>query len=125
MWIDQDAYGNADVSDLEEKLQDYSKTGRQLIGAFSAASNITGVLTDTDAISVLLHRYGALAFWDYATAGQTRLHSLPKGYVTFCDCSIFCSSLRQDGHESSDSDVSVQPASLCHGREWGIFLSNA
>ncbi len=39
-----------------------------LIGALNAGSNITGVLTDTDSFSALLHRYGALAFWDYAAA---------------------------------------------------------
>lgn len=44
--------------------------GRLMIGAFSAASNLTGVLTDPDPVTSLLHRYGALAFWDYATAGR-------------------------------------------------------
>jgi selenocysteine lyase/cysteine desulfurase len=39
------------------------------IGSFSAASNVTGILTDTHAISSLLHQYGALAFWDYAASG--------------------------------------------------------
>jgi len=38
------------------------------IGAFTAASNITGICLDVPAITALLHRYGALAFWDYATA---------------------------------------------------------
>ena len=48
--------------------QHYSGSGRQLIGALNAGSNVTGVLTDTDAFSALLHKYGALAFWDYAAA---------------------------------------------------------
>ena len=39
------------------------------IGAFTAASNITGLCADVDAVTALLHEYGALAFWDYATAG--------------------------------------------------------
>ena len=50
--------------------QCYSCSGRQLIGALNAASNITGVLTSTDSFSAVLHKYGALAFWDYATAGK-------------------------------------------------------
>ena len=29
------------------------------IGSFSAASNVTGILSDTRAISVILHRHGA------------------------------------------------------------------
>ena len=41
---------------------------RQLIGSLNAASNITGVLTDTVKFSALLHKYGALSFWDFATA---------------------------------------------------------
>ena len=38
------------------------------IGSFSAASNVTGIVTDTDRISSLLHEHGALAFWDFAAA---------------------------------------------------------
>lgn len=40
------------------------------IGIFSASSNLTGVLTDTIAVTSLLHNYNCLAFWDYATAGK-------------------------------------------------------
>ena len=47
-----------------------SSKGKQLIGCFSAASNVTGILTDTNAVTACLHRHGALAFWDYATAGK-------------------------------------------------------
>ena len=42
------------------------------IGLFSASSNLTGVLTDTIAVTSLLHNYNCLAFWDYATAGLMR-----------------------------------------------------
>jgi hypothetical protein len=38
------------------------------VGSFSAASNVTGVVTDVDAVTELLHRGGALACWDYASA---------------------------------------------------------
>lgn len=30
---------------------------------------ISGLISDTLAVSSLLHKYGALAFWDYATGG--------------------------------------------------------
>jgi hypothetical protein len=30
---------------------------------------VTGILTDTGAVAVLLHARGALSFWDYAAAG--------------------------------------------------------
>ena len=36
------------------------------IGSFSAASNVTGIITDTCAIASLLHEHGALSCWDYA-----------------------------------------------------------
>lgn len=39
-----------------------------MIGCFSAASNVTGILTDDIACTLLLHQYGALAFWDYNIA---------------------------------------------------------
>jgi selenocysteine lyase/cysteine desulfurase len=40
-----------------------------LIGAFSAASNVTGIVSDTYGVSTLLHQHGALAVWDFAAAG--------------------------------------------------------
>ena len=55
---------------LEEALQRYADRPLK-IGSFSAASNVTGILTDTAAISALLHRHGALSFWDFAAAGRT------------------------------------------------------
>jgi len=51
-----------------------------VIGAFSAASNLTGVLVDTDRISMAIHRYGGLAFFDYASAGPyVPVDMNPKG----------------------------------------------
>ena len=66
--IPEDTAGRIDAARLEQELLRYADRPL-LIGSFSAASNVTGTLTDTDAISELLHRYGALACWDYATAG--------------------------------------------------------
>ncbi|GLH13231.1 Uncharacterized protein GBIM_17847 [Gryllus bimaculatus] len=60
--------GFLDLLDLERQLEAHQGSGRQLIGCFSAASNITGVLADDVATTLLLHQYGALAFWDYAAA---------------------------------------------------------
>ena len=39
-----------------------------IIGLFSAASNVSGILNDDLALTALMHKYGGLAFWDYATA---------------------------------------------------------
>ena len=35
----------------------------------SAASNVTGIVTDTDTVSAMAHKYGAVVFWDYAAGG--------------------------------------------------------
>ncbi len=65
--IPEDRDGRVDLAALERAL--VANVGRSLkIGSFSAASNVTGLLTDTRAISVLLHRHGALSFWDFAAA---------------------------------------------------------
>jgi selenocysteine lyase/cysteine desulfurase len=66
--IGEDPDGHVDVADLRRQLVRYA--GRPLrIGSFSAASNVTGILTDTRAVASLLHAHGALSFWDYAAAG--------------------------------------------------------
>jgi selenocysteine lyase/cysteine desulfurase len=66
--IRDDANGAIDQADLEEKLKRYADRPLK-IGSFSAASNVTGIISDTNAIARLLHRYGAYSFWDYAAAG--------------------------------------------------------
>jgi selenocysteine lyase/cysteine desulfurase len=66
--IREDADGHIDLAQLEEEL--VRSAGRPLrIGSFSAASNVTGIVSDTRAIAALLHRHGALSFWDFAAAG--------------------------------------------------------
>ncbi len=65
--IPEDPDGRIDLGRLESEL--IAHADRPLrIGSFSAASNVTGILSDTRAISVLLHRHGALSFWDFAAA---------------------------------------------------------
>ncbi|MBW2731271.1 MAG: aminotransferase class V-fold PLP-dependent enzyme [Deltaproteobacteria bacterium] len=66
--IDEDSDGRIDLHHLERELMAYAARPLK-IGSFSAASNVTGILSDTRNISVLLHRHGALAFWDFAAAG--------------------------------------------------------
>jgi len=66
--IGEDADGHVDVADLAQQLDRYAERPL-LMGSFSAASNVTGILTDADAIADLLHSRGALSFWDYAAAG--------------------------------------------------------
>ncbi|XP_043682821.1 uncharacterized protein LOC122636054 isoform X4 [Vespula pensylvanica] len=61
--------GFLDLNELERGLAKMRAEGvAQMIGCFSAASRITGVLTDDVATTLLLHQYGALSVWDYTTA---------------------------------------------------------
>ena len=66
--IGEDADGHIDLADLSRQLDRYARRPL-LIGSFSAASNVTGILTGTGAVAALLHAHGALSFWDYAAAG--------------------------------------------------------
>jgi len=65
--IPEDHDGRIDLEALEHALQQYADRPVK-IGSFSAASNVTGILSDTRAISIMLHRFGALSFWDFAAA---------------------------------------------------------
>ncbi|WP_354643591.1 aminotransferase class V-fold PLP-dependent enzyme [Kitasatospora camelliae] len=66
--VREGADGGLDLDDLRAQLLRYAHRPLR-IGSFSAASNVTGMLTDTDRVSALLHSHGALACWDFATAG--------------------------------------------------------
>ncbi|MBT8039101.1 MAG: aminotransferase class V-fold PLP-dependent enzyme [Gammaproteobacteria bacterium] len=60
--------GSVDLSHLERLLQDPAYQGRQRIGSFSAASNVTGMRTPVHEIACLLHRFDAIACFDYAAS---------------------------------------------------------
>lgn len=66
--IDEDENGRIDIDLLERELIKYRDRPLK-IGSFSAASNVTGIGSDTRVIAALLHRYNALSFWDFAAAG--------------------------------------------------------
>ena len=60
------ADGNIDLEHLEELLQAPEYQGRLRIGSFSAASNVTGIRSNVREITSLLHKYDAIACFDYA-----------------------------------------------------------
>ena len=66
--IDENSDGQIDLKQLEEALIKYQDRPLK-IGSFSAASNVTGIGSKTCDTSILLHRYGAYSFWDFAAAG--------------------------------------------------------
>jgi selenocysteine lyase/cysteine desulfurase len=65
--IPADRDGHIDLAALEAQLVAHADRPLR-IGSFSAASNVTGIVSDTAGIARLLHRHGALSFWDFAAA---------------------------------------------------------
>lgn len=87
--------GTIDLAQLEAELSRYRERPLK-IGSFSAASNVTGIGTNTRAVTALLHRYGALSFWDFAAAGpyvkieMNMRDEEPDGHLVYKDA-IFLS----------------------------------
>ena len=78
--------GLLDLDDLRSKASDPRWSERRKIGAFSAASNVSGVTTPVYEVARILHENGALAFFDFAAAAP---------YVQM--------DMRRDAHSSFDA----------------------
>lgn len=63
--IPERAEGGPCLEAVEDALR-AAKGASLVVGSFSAASNVTGILTDPDPVTRLLKRYGAISVWDYA-----------------------------------------------------------
>lgn len=63
--IAESATGGPDLADLAHHLAE-AQGADLIVGTFSALSNVTGIVTDADAVTRLLKSHGALAVWDYA-----------------------------------------------------------
>ncbi|MFB9991681.1 aminotransferase class V-fold PLP-dependent enzyme [Deinococcus oregonensis] len=61
--------GNLDLDALVTLLKAPEFVRRPKIGSFSAASNVTGLLTDTRTVARILHANGAFACFDFAASG--------------------------------------------------------
>ncbi|SPJ28305.1 aminotransferase class V-fold PLP-dependent enzyme [Falsiruegeria mediterranea] len=72
--------GGPDLAALEAALIEHAAADL-IIGSFSAASNVTGIITDPDPVTRLLKRYGALSVWDYAGGGPYLPMSMGQGAV--------------------------------------------
>ncbi len=57
--------GGPDLEALEKALEKHRDADLK-IGSFSAASNVTGIITDPDPVTRVLKRAGAISVWDYA-----------------------------------------------------------
>jgi selenocysteine lyase/cysteine desulfurase len=66
--IGEAAEGGPDMAELDAALRAIPVAALK-IGAFSAMSNVTGIVTDVEAVTKALKAQGALVVWDYAGAG--------------------------------------------------------
>ncbi|BFZ24449.1 hypothetical protein BsWGS_27488 [Bradybaena similaris] len=78
--------GLMDLEDLQVQLEAHANCKNVLIGSFSAASNVTGILTDCDSVACLMHSYGGYAFFDYACAAPyTDINMNPCNFSAYKD----------------------------------------
>lgn len=80
--------GGVDLADLSRALKAASGAAR-VVGSFSAASNVTGILTDVDAVTRMLRAHGALAIWDYGCAGPYCAMDMKPGTDAQKDAIVF------------------------------------
>lgn len=86
--IPEAATGGPDLPALEAVLADQAGADL-LVGSFSAASNVTGILTDTDAVTRILRAHGAVAIWDYGAAAPYVPMSMQAGTDAAKDAIVF------------------------------------
>jgi selenocysteine lyase/cysteine desulfurase len=98
----EDADGRVDLAQLEDELRRYADRPLK-IASFSAASNVTGIVTDVEQVAIVLHRHGALSCWDYAAAGP------------YLPIEMNPSPDRPDGHLAYKDAVFVSPHKFVGG----------
>lgn len=69
--IGEDSKGLIDMRQLELELLKHANAPL-IVGSFTAGSNVTGIAPDVHSIANLLHRHGAIAAFDYASAGSSK-----------------------------------------------------
>jgi len=83
--------GLIDCDRLEAELVRFASRPVK-IGSFSAASNVTGVKTDTHRVASLLHAHGAVSLWDYAAASPyVAIDMNPSDNVSAAKDAVFIS----------------------------------
>lgn len=65
--LDED--GKFSLEDLEKQISNPKYENRIKIGAFSAASNVTGMRSPVEEITRIVHQYHGLVFFDFAASG--------------------------------------------------------
>lgn len=114
--IPADSDGHIDTAILESELHRH-RTRPVKIGSFSAASNVTGIVSDTGAISALLHAHDALSFWDFAAAGpyvDIEMNGSAQGDPSAYKDAIFLSPHKFIGGPSTPGVLVVRRELMCN-----------
>ena len=109
--IPEAATGGPNMEALKSALDDHTDADVK-IGSFSAASNVTGIITPTDDITRLLKSHGALAVWDYAGGGPYLPIDMNPGH----DCqkdAVVVSPHKFPGGPGGSGVLIVRDASVC------------
>lgn len=109
--IPEAATGGPDMDILTAALREHADADVK-VGSFSAASNVTGIITPTDDITRLLKEHGALAVWDYAGGGPY----LPIDMNPAADCqkdAVVVSPHKFPGGPGGTGVLIVRDASVC------------
>ncbi len=83
------AEGKICLEDLKTKLADEKYQGRLKIGSFSAASNVTGIISPVYEIARLLHQHGALACFDFAASAPYVEINMNKDKESYFDAVFY------------------------------------
>ncbi|WP_439123618.1 aminotransferase class V-fold PLP-dependent enzyme [Marivita sp.] len=86
--IPEGASGGPCIDALSRAL-DEAAGADLVVGTFSAASNVTGIVTDIDAITRLLKSRGALAVWDYGCGAPYMAMDMKSGTDAAKDAIVF------------------------------------
>ncbi|KAK3096035.1 hypothetical protein FSP39_022229 [Pinctada imbricata] len=86
--IHEDKKGRVDFDHLTSELTFWKEKRRYLIVSISAASNVTGIITDTEEVARLAHKHGALVVFDYAAGGPYLEIDMNPSKTTYKDAVI-------------------------------------
>ncbi len=81
--------GLFDLGDLKAKVSDPRYRGRLKLGSFSAASNVTGLITPVYEVARILHEHDALAFFDFAASAPYMQINIQKDSRFYFDGIFF------------------------------------
>jgi selenocysteine lyase/cysteine desulfurase len=81
--------GTLDLDDLRIKVSDEKYRDRLKIGSFSAASNVTGIITPVYEVAEILHENNALACFDFAACAPYVEIDMNKNEKSYFDAVYF------------------------------------